>query len=374
MNEQQDFLDFSQPQQQVLLLLVVFGLITLVIHNLQRSASGRAMLAVRSSRGGGAHRRASRRRGRGRAVRALGRIAGFGGVALRRSSTSRSPTSVPPLIGLIWIAIAVTFGDPPPGRRAPRRARVRLLGADLRVDRHRLPRRRPSRTSSRRSTSRRSCSASGRSTSRRTPTACSRWSATSGSRRSARRSAQAASPQAETDAARRRGRCTERRAVPDASGVARVGRHGAPTSDADVPVLAASRTSSPGTATSRCCTASTSPSTARADRRAARRERCREVDAVRGHRRSRSTPTSGQVLLDGDDVTRRSRVPARSVPACCSSPRRAGIFPGLTRRGEPPGAAAARTSARARRTSGSRSSASGGSRSRARSRAASSRC
>ena len=42
-------MDFSQLQEQILLFLVVFGLLTLVIHALLRSASGRAILAVRSS-------------------------------------------------------------------------------------------------------------------------------------------------------------------------------------------------------------------------------------------------------------------------------------------------------------------------------------
>ena len=42
-------IDFSQLPEQILLFLVVFGLLTLVIHALQRSASGRATLAVRSS-------------------------------------------------------------------------------------------------------------------------------------------------------------------------------------------------------------------------------------------------------------------------------------------------------------------------------------
>src|SRR5215471_18163834 len=39
-------LDLSQPADQFLLLLVIFGLVTLMIHALQRSPSGRAMLAV----------------------------------------------------------------------------------------------------------------------------------------------------------------------------------------------------------------------------------------------------------------------------------------------------------------------------------------
>ena len=42
-------LDFSQPQHQVLGLLLIFGVLTLALSFLQRSTSGRAMLAVRSS-------------------------------------------------------------------------------------------------------------------------------------------------------------------------------------------------------------------------------------------------------------------------------------------------------------------------------------
>ena len=53
-------LDFSQLPQQILLLLAVFGVVTLVIHALQRSASGRAMLAVRSSEVAARGARASR--------------------------------------------------------------------------------------------------------------------------------------------------------------------------------------------------------------------------------------------------------------------------------------------------------------------------
>ena len=42
-------LDFTRLEDQILLFLVVFGLVTLAVHAIQRSASGRAILAVRSS-------------------------------------------------------------------------------------------------------------------------------------------------------------------------------------------------------------------------------------------------------------------------------------------------------------------------------------
>src|SRR4029079_11527484 len=41
--------DFSKSAQMVCMLLVVFGVVTLLIHNLQKSPSGRAMYASRSS-------------------------------------------------------------------------------------------------------------------------------------------------------------------------------------------------------------------------------------------------------------------------------------------------------------------------------------
>jgi ABC-type branched-subunit amino acid transport system ATPase component/branched-subunit amino acid ABC-type transport system permease component len=115
MNGEQDGLDFSQPQQQVLLLLVLFGLVTLLFHALSRSASGRAMLAVRSSDVAARTVGISPAKQKVAIFALSAAIAGFGGALYGVVNFSISRSSVPPLLGLIWIAIAVTFGIRRPG-------------------------------------------------------------------------------------------------------------------------------------------------------------------------------------------------------------------------------------------------------------------
>jgi ABC-type branched-subunit amino acid transport system ATPase component/branched-subunit amino acid ABC-type transport system permease component len=107
--------DFTQPREMAMLALIVFGLITLIIRNLRRSASGRAMLAVRSSEV------AARTSGIGAgwskvslfAVSAA--IAGVGGALLAVVSSPVNNRSAPAFIGLIWLAVTVTFGIRRPG-------------------------------------------------------------------------------------------------------------------------------------------------------------------------------------------------------------------------------------------------------------------
>jgi len=108
-------LDFSQLPDQILLFLVLFGAITLIIHALQRSASGRAILAVRSSEV--AAQASGVRANRTKImVFALGAgIAGFGGVFLSLYSFSVNNDTAPPIIGLFWLALAVLFGIRRPG-------------------------------------------------------------------------------------------------------------------------------------------------------------------------------------------------------------------------------------------------------------------
>jgi ABC-type branched-subunit amino acid transport system ATPase component/ABC-type branched-subunit amino acid transport system permease subunit len=107
--------DFTQPRQLAMLALLVFGAVTVVIHNLQRSPSGRAVLAVRSSEV------AARTAGIGAgwskvslfAVSAG--IAGLGGALLAVVSSPVNNRSAPAFIGLIWLAVTVTFGIRRPG-------------------------------------------------------------------------------------------------------------------------------------------------------------------------------------------------------------------------------------------------------------------
>jgi branched-subunit amino acid ABC-type transport system permease component/ABC-type branched-subunit amino acid transport system ATPase component len=105
----------SQLPDQILLFLVVFGLITLAIHAFMRSSSGRAMLAIRSSE---VAAEASGIRVNRTKVLVFGlsaAIAGVGGILLGLFSFSVSQATAPPLIGLFWLALAVTFGIRRPG-------------------------------------------------------------------------------------------------------------------------------------------------------------------------------------------------------------------------------------------------------------------
>jgi ABC-type branched-subunit amino acid transport system ATPase component/branched-subunit amino acid ABC-type transport system permease component len=111
----QDTLDFSLPQQQVLLLLAIFGLGTLIVHALARSSSGRSMLAVRSSEVAARTSGISPDRQKIVLFALSAAIAGFAGSLYGMVTFAISRSSVPPLLGLVWIAIAVTFGIRRPG-------------------------------------------------------------------------------------------------------------------------------------------------------------------------------------------------------------------------------------------------------------------
>ena len=107
--------DFSQLSEQILLFLTVFGLLTLLVHALQRSATGRAILAVRSSEVA-AEASAVRAGANKVSVFALSAgIAGIGGVMLGLFSFNFSNSTAPPPSGLFWLALAVLFGIRRPG-------------------------------------------------------------------------------------------------------------------------------------------------------------------------------------------------------------------------------------------------------------------
>jgi ABC-type branched-subunit amino acid transport system ATPase component/branched-subunit amino acid ABC-type transport system permease component len=107
--------DFSQPRSAVLLLLLVFGVLTLAIHNLQKSSSGRAALAVRSSQVAARTSGIAPARSEIALFAVAGAIAGFGGVMLGMTNGSFTNTSATPITGLLWLAVVVTFGIRRPG-------------------------------------------------------------------------------------------------------------------------------------------------------------------------------------------------------------------------------------------------------------------
>jgi ABC-type branched-subunit amino acid transport system ATPase component/branched-subunit amino acid ABC-type transport system permease component len=114
-NDQDATFDFSRSAQVVCALLIVFGIVTLLIHNLQRSPSGRAMFAVRSSSVAAQTSGISPARAQVALFALSAGIAGFGGSMYGLTAFSITRDSVPPLIGLIWLAVAVTFGVRRPG-------------------------------------------------------------------------------------------------------------------------------------------------------------------------------------------------------------------------------------------------------------------
>jgi ABC-type branched-subunit amino acid transport system ATPase component/branched-subunit amino acid ABC-type transport system permease component len=107
--------NFSNLPDQILLFLALFGIVTWLIHSLSCSASGRAMLAVRSSQvaAQAAGIRADRTK-----ILIFGLsagVAGLGGVMLSLFSFAASNSTAPPLDGLTWLALVVLFGIRRPG-------------------------------------------------------------------------------------------------------------------------------------------------------------------------------------------------------------------------------------------------------------------
>ncbi len=106
---------FSAGKAFAALVLVLIGVVVALIANLQRSASGRAMLAVRSSQvAAEACGVSSVRTKLALFVLAAG-LAGFGGVLYGAYTGIVSPSDFPPEVGLVWLAVVVTFGVRRPG-------------------------------------------------------------------------------------------------------------------------------------------------------------------------------------------------------------------------------------------------------------------
>lgn len=111
----QPSLDLSQIEQQILVFLAIFGLLTLTLHALLRSPTGRAIHAVRSSEVAAAATGIRVHRTKVVAFAISGGIAGLGGVLLGVFSFTVSNSTAPPIIGLFWLALAVSFGIRRPG-------------------------------------------------------------------------------------------------------------------------------------------------------------------------------------------------------------------------------------------------------------------
>ena len=108
-------LNFANLNDQIILFIGVFGLITGVIWLFTHSATGRATLAVRSSPTAAMAAGIRANRNRILVFALAAGIAGIGGVMLSLFSFAASNSTAPPLEGLTWLAFVVVFGVRRPG-------------------------------------------------------------------------------------------------------------------------------------------------------------------------------------------------------------------------------------------------------------------
>ena len=309
--------------------LVLFGLITLVIHALQRSASGRAMLAVRSTEVAAEASGVARQPHEDHDLRPVGRHRRLRRRAARHVQLQLQQHERAALYRTVLARARGDVRDPPPGgallagfalAAGPAVfhwiADSDLLGggtaAALIASIYFVP----------------ILSGSAPSNSHRSPTASSPSSASSGSRRSARRTARRGSPRRrpwpttasvpehEVLHTRRGRRC------------ARITAAGSPNGDALAEHDALRWTGVvAGYGDAEVLHGVVARTRVRQGGRVARRQRRRQVDAVLGRRRDSSTPTFGTVAARRDGRHPRRRRTSARAPACCSSRRRGASSP-----------------------------------------------
>jgi ABC-type branched-subunit amino acid transport system ATPase component/branched-subunit amino acid ABC-type transport system permease component len=90
--------------------LILLGVLTVLIRNFERSPSGRAMLAVRGSAPAAQSSGVNHVRIKLITFGFSAAIAGIGGILLAMLLQNVTPSANPPLAGLLWVTIAITFG------------------------------------------------------------------------------------------------------------------------------------------------------------------------------------------------------------------------------------------------------------------------
>ena len=108
-------LDLDDNKALVVVLAIMVALTILVIRNLQRSASGRGVFAVRASEPAAATSGVSPVRTKLAVFAVSAAVAGLGGVMLATTQGSVSNVSTPAIIGLLWLASVVLMGIRRPG-------------------------------------------------------------------------------------------------------------------------------------------------------------------------------------------------------------------------------------------------------------------
>ena len=106
---------FASDRSMAFLLFVLVVAVVLLVGNLKTSASGRAMFAVRSSSAAASASGVSPVRVKLSIFALSSAIAGFGGIFYASFRGSVSVSDYPAALGLIWLAVMVTFGVRRPG-------------------------------------------------------------------------------------------------------------------------------------------------------------------------------------------------------------------------------------------------------------------
>ncbi|MGI5283138.1 ABC transporter permease subunit [Nonomuraea polychroma] len=104
------FADTSDPRVLVVVLLVLIGLVAWLVRNLERSASGRAILAVRSAPAAATTSGLSAPRTKIMLFVLASAIAGLGGVLFAVAKGSITATDLPAFAGFVWLAVVVLQG------------------------------------------------------------------------------------------------------------------------------------------------------------------------------------------------------------------------------------------------------------------------
>jgi len=104
------FADTADPRVRVVLLLALIGVVGLLVRNLEGSASGRAILAVRSAPAAAITSGLSAPRAKIVLFVLASAIAGLGGVLYAVSKGSITATDLPAFSGFVWLAVVVLQG------------------------------------------------------------------------------------------------------------------------------------------------------------------------------------------------------------------------------------------------------------------------
>ncbi|MEW9547739.1 ATP-binding cassette domain-containing protein [Nonomuraea sp. NPDC050783] len=102
--------DTSDPRVLVAVLLVLIGAVAVLVRNLERSASGRAVLAVRSAPAAALTCGLSPTRAKITLFVLASAVAGLGGVLYAVAKGSITATDLPAFSGFVWLAVAVLQG------------------------------------------------------------------------------------------------------------------------------------------------------------------------------------------------------------------------------------------------------------------------